>query len=305
MNNLDELLKQHQPKPKRPLSTHFTQSIMSDIQEAPRPSLAQRLRHRMSLFRVGKVSFTALAGAVVITGSVAAFALWPRPTVMPTVRQELPSGSHIVGYNAKDCNYFGDQDGSPAKQISESLYYEVRQGSKLTDEQLRSSLQAVCEENISGNAIAAVMKQIPQNLRGVQSTLAYTISAIAPGSVTLVPDTHYADATQTLPPSATYTRFAPDVLLYNEGNKVAYGDFKVGDTVKLIVQDDSGKSSETAGNYVAMAHPEHITILAMVKVPPLTGDPGVFYKAVATDLVRVEPCGSSQSGFCRSYDFAQ
>ncbi|HEY5667766.1 MAG TPA: hypothetical protein VIR03_01235 [Candidatus Saccharimonadales bacterium] len=305
MNNLDELLRQHQPKPKRPLSVNFTQSIMGDIREVPQPSLAQRLRAKLPVHLASKASFASLAGAVLVTGSVAAFALWPRPSVTPSIHQELPSGNHIVGYNAKDCNYFASHDGSAPKQTSESLYYEVRQGSKLTDQQLLDSLQAVCEENISDNALVAVTKQLPQNIPGLQSTVAYTISAISPTSITLVPDAHFAPADLALPSSATYTRFASDMLLYNEGNKVAYGDFKVGDTVKLVVKDDSGKSSETAGNYVAMAHPEHVTILAMLKTPPLSGDPNVFYKAVGADLVRVETCSTSPSGFCRAYEFAQ
>lgn len=308
VDSLDTLLAKHPAKPKRPLSANFTEVVADRLQEHPTLNLWQRLHVAWPSSLLGKAGLASLAAVVLLSGSVAALALWPHPSVTPSIHQELPSGNHIVGYNAENCKYFDTLDGSPIKQTKESLYYEIRQGSKLTDQQLQDSLRAVCEENLSNNAMSNIVKQLPQNLPGMGSTVAYTITAISSGSITLTPDSHYALDQYNIKQNITYTRFANNLLMYNQDNKTSYDDFKVGDTVKLVVQDASKTPASLHGtadhNDNVMNHPEHITILGMIKIPPLTADPNIFYRSVGTDLVRLDPCTSSPTGFCRAYDFA-
>lgn len=306
MNDLDSLLRGHAPKPKRPLIANFTEIIMNATHKsslAKHSARRQRTRLHINLFsRAGAVSLAAL---VLLSGSVAALALWPKPSVKPTSTQKLPSGNHIVGYDAENCHYLSDLNGEKPSQTSEKLYYEVKADSKLTDAALQASVQAVCEENISNNAVSAVMHQFPKETPGLLSTLAYTITAISKDKISVSYDSHYKTHGIAGTPNTTYTRFAKDLRIYNQSNKAAYGDLQVGDTVKMIVQDTSGKSTETVEAYDPFDHPELLIIQAIIEIPALTGDPNVFYEAVATDLVRLEPCDNSPTGLCQVYDFAR
>lgn len=302
MKNIETMLSSHPLKPKRPLRSDFTQIVTDNIQSA-RPTIWQKLHSALPGGLFTKAGIASLAGVAVLGGTAAAFALWPQPVVTPTITKQLPSGNHIVGYDADNCNYFGDLDGSDFKPTSEKLYYEVRKGSSLTSDQLRDSLRAMCEENISNNAISALVKRLPKNLPGMMSTQTYTIDAISEGSITISPDTHYNATMYTTRPNMTYTHFAKDLMVYNQRNKAAFDGLKAGDSIKMIIQDTSGKSTEGKDFYNPLNHPQEISILAIVKVPPLTGDPGTFFAAVGTDLVRVEACDSSPTGFCRAYDF--
>lgn len=303
MKDIDTILSKHPLKPKRPLRADFAQAVAQELQNRPKRFPWARFFRLSPPQLVSRAGLASLVGLVLMTGSVAAFALWPRPHVTTNMREELPSGNHIVGYDTQNCVYRA-LDGSPVKPDRRTVYYEVRQGSSLTDQQLQDSLRAVCEEDISNNAISAIVKRLPANLPGVQSTMTYTITNVAADSITVSPDTQYDTLQYTVKPSMTYTNFAKDLLVYNQDTEAAYGDLHAGDSIKMVVQDTSGKTSETAENYNALNHPEHITILAIVKVPALTADPNIFYKALGTDLVRVDPCDSSPTGFCRAYEFA-
>lgn len=309
MKDIDTVLSKHPPKPKRPLSTDFTQVVAAHV-VSEKPNLLQKLRSVLPGRLFTKAGAASLAAVVLLSGTVAAITLWPQPEVTPTIKQQLPNGNRIVGYDARDCNYFTSLDGSELKPTSEKLYYEIRQDSSLTDDQLRDSLRALCEENISGNAVSAIVKTLPQDLPGMFSTSAHTIDAITEDSITLSPDENYKDVRAApwvlvAQPSTTYAHFADDLRVYNQGSKAAFSDLKAGDSVKLIMQDTSGRSTETANGYNPLNSPETITVLAIVKVPPLSGDPHAFYQAAGSDLVRLEPCDSSPTGFCRAYEFAR
>ena len=303
MKDIDKLLAQHAPKPARALRANFTETTLGFIagHEPARGlhGLRDRLRARL-LTRAGALSF---AGVALLSGTVAAIALWPSPSVTQTTTKLLPSGNHIVGYDAKNCNYFDELHGAANAPTDDKVYYEVRAGSSLTDEQLRDSLQGVCEENLSNNAMSAIIKQLP-NAPGMQSTIAYVVTAITPSSITISPDPHYSAADYTTKPALTFTHFASHLLVYNESARASYGDIKPGDTIKLAIQDTSGHSSEEQSSYNALNHPEHDVVLAIEKIPALTANPDTFYSAIATDIVRLNPCSVSPTGFCRAYDFA-
>ncbi len=249
-----------------------------------------------------KLGFGMTVGTLLLGGTAAAITLWPSPTVTQTALRPLPSGNRIVSYDTQNCHFFDGLDGNPPKTIDEKVYYEVREGSKLTDTQLQSSLQGVCEENISNNAISAVEKSLPTEKQG-NSTEAYTITGISAGSITVSLDSHYDSAMRVTKPNQVYARFDGNLVVYNEGTKSSFNDLKIGDTIKMILKDTSGLPDSPT--YEPSNHPENQIVEAIIKIPALTADPSDFYKGIASEFVRVDPCASSPTGFCRAYDFAK
>jgi len=302
MKDIETVLSKHTPKPKRALSNNFTETVVSEIKSRPQLSAWHRLLATLRVRLLSKVGVS-LAGVVLASGTVAAFALWPQPSVTPTITKELPSGNHIVGYNAQNCNYFDELNSGPVAPTSDEVYYEVRQGSSLTDQQLQVDLQAECENNLSNAQINNMVKQYDLKVTGMFSTGDYVIRAISNSSITLKPDSYYSPRTLASSATQTYTHFASNLLTYDESNKIGYGDLKVGDEVVMIVQDTSGESSETTKNYSPLDHSGTINILAIVKVPQLTGDPNALDTLIGTTIVRTEKCTTSPTGFCRAYNF--
>lgn len=283
------------------------QSVRTTAAAATRHPLWRKALARLPASWTTRTGSAVLAAGIIVIASsvaVATIALWPTPDVQRTTRQELPSGNHIVGYDAKNCDYFSSMDGQPPREQRHKLYYEVREDVDLTDEQLQNSLRAICEESLSDNAIKGVMKRIPADLPGVESTMTYTVDAITSSGLTITLDPHYNASAFTTKPGMTYNQFSRDLLVYNQSSKASLADIGAGDSIKMIIQSTSERPTETAEQYNPLNYPASVVILAIIKVPPLTADPTVFHTAVGSDLVRLEACNNSPTGFCRVYDFA-
>jgi hypothetical protein len=299
MKDIDQLLQQKAHKPNRELSQNFTIKTITEIKSRPTPQ-GWLTDIRVKILRHAWLS---LAGLVLIGGTAAAaVALWPTPKVTPLITKQLPSGNHIVGYNAANCDYFSGLDGHNAPPSSDNVYYELRQGANISDQQLKDSLQAICEENLANNAISRIENQLPK--KG-NSTMTYRIDAISSQSLMLSLDPHYDKANVDLVSPQTYSRFSPDLIVYNENSKTSLSDLRSGDSVKLIYNDTSGQVQTPQNYYVDLNHPENIVITAILKVPPLTADPNMFFTHLGRDFVGLETCQSSPTGFCRTYEFAK
>lgn len=298
MRDIDELLTRHTLLPNRELKPAFTSDIVGQLRTRPNPrglrALGQRLRTR-----IGLISISAI---LLIGGTAAAISFWPTPSVTMVVGKPLPTGNHIVGYNTENCNYFGTLDGSTPKTTSQNVYYEVRAGSKLTDAQIQSSLLAVCQQNVSNNMISLMEHQLPDNRKG-DSSLDYTVNTISNSSITVSPDPHYNPAKYDVKPRQLYSRFDPNMLVFLGSSKSQLAAIRAGDTVVLITKDTSGRSLNGPSGYQPANHPENQLIEGILKIPALTADPSVLYTAFATDIVRLDPCMSDPSGYCRAYNF--
>jgi hypothetical protein len=298
MKDIDQLLRQKPQKPSRELSGNFTNKTISEVKSSAAPGgpLAN-VRDRIL-----RHAWLSLAGFLLLGGTAAAaVALWPTPQVTPLISKQLPSGNHIVGYNAANCDYFSDLDGHNTPPSSDNVYYELRQGANISDQQLKDSLQAVCEENLANNAISRLENQLPK--KG-NSTMTYHIDSISQQKLTLSLDPHYDKTHIDIVSPMTYSRFSSDLFVYSENSKISFADLKPGDAIKLIYNDTTGQAQTPQNNYIDLNHPENIVISAILRVPPLTADPNAFYTHLGTDFVRVESCQSSPTGFCRAYDFS-
>lgn len=297
MKDIDELLKKS-PQPSRQLNASFTQKTMAEISSRPAPpGWFAGLRHKA----LRHIWLTSLSGILLLGGTAAAVALWPSPKVTPVLTKNLPSGNHIVGYNAANCDYFSSLDGHTALPTSDNVYYEIRQGAALSDRQMQDTLTANCQENIANNAISRLENQL---LKKGNSTLTYRVDAVSAQSLTLSLDPHYDKTNLAIGLPQTYNRFSSDLLVYDEDSKISFRDLKPGDSIKFIYNDTSGQVQTPKNHYIDLNHPENIVISAILKVPPLTADPTTFDTHLGTDFVRVEPCKTSPSGFCRAYQFA-
>lgn len=297
MKDIDKMLGKS-PKPARELSEDFTQKTIVEIKSSPAPA-GWLAGARQKVVR--HIWLTSFAGILLLGGSAAAIAtLWPTPKITPILNQAIASGNHIVGYDAVNCDYFNSLDGHTAPPASSKVYYEIRKDAKLTDQQMQETLQGICEENISNNVISRIEKQLPNQ---GSSTEVFHIDAMSSQGFTLSLDPHYDKSDFDLKLPQTYSRFSSSLVVYDENTRISFNDLKPGDSIKFIYNDTSGQVQTAQNNYVDLNHPQNIVISAVLKVPPLSADPDTFFTHFGTDFVGVNPCSTSPTGFCRSYNF--
>lgn len=301
----DRLQQSKHPQPRRPLRQDFTTRLVAKLNDkSPKPKTRPKWMEYLQA-RLHKPAFAAagIAGILVTGGAATAIVAWPTPSVTQTNTQQLPSGNHIVGYDLKDCDYFDTLNGHTPSGTTDKIYYEVRQGAHLTNEQLRNALQGRCEDRINNSAITNIIGQLPGGgVHGDLSTETLTVNAITKDSITVSPDSHYTSTSYQVKPNLTYTQFSKDLLVYDRLQKASYDDIHAGDSVIMVMRQANPKPV-FPNNFTAENDPSSLTILAIAKVSPLTTDPTTLFDLWGSDIVRLNPCSTSPTGFCRAYDF--
>jgi len=306
---MDAHLHTQKLQPKRALSSNFTQKVVVEI-KAGEHSIEKQSR-RSTLLSIFQPKHWSRAGAglavalVRATGTAAALTTLNKPTTTKTFTKALASGNHIVGIDTTSCDFWQKGIvGTPSSTDTQHHYYEVRQGSSLTDDQIKQGMQGLCEQDLAYNVADAAAKQLNMMTTGYVQSEIMTVEAISGTSITVSPDSHLTGLDPSLRGSFTFS--LNDQVVVKDGYDAAtLSAIHVGDSIMAWAHDNSGKSTETADNWQPWAHPEAITVTAIVKTLPLTADPGIMYSAFAKDIVRVEPCTTSSTGFCRTYDFVK
>lgn len=282
-------------KPKRSLSSNFTQSTIEMIQASPKH---HPFNYFVSTIRKAPVIASVVAILLVSGGAYAAFH-WPEITAQFGGETKLPSGNKVIGVDTTNCNYFQVRNNPvPSKG---KVYYEIKKDSNLTQEQVVNMVKGLCEEN---QALSAVNNIVPSKVVG-DSSATLDIKAISKGSITVQLNKYYQDPKITYNAPVTYLKFVPNLLIYDGFMPIKYSDLQVGDTVMLVVKDEHSRPSEgDPTNWNHWADPDLMTILAIVKVPTPSASSTTFYLHLGKDFVRTEPCSKDPSGFCRAYEFS-
>jgi hypothetical protein len=330
MNDLDKTLKAQTFLPKRPLRDDFTQKVLATIHETKHVpwtrKLLQWLHTKLGLTILTGlllIGSTAAASNAILSGGTATIrqntgvvVQRPVPIATQILEKQLPNGDRLVGYTTKNCQGAGMHVGATPNETMltkspENMYYDVPKGSPLTNDQLRSTLLAECEENISNNIFFGIDKALPRGRQGEISE-DYTVTAITAQSVTVKPDTHYKeDPAYTpvpMPQSLTYTRFDPNLVVYDQSIKRSYSAIHVGDDVLLVTKyvfDPTVPPPPVDEN--SLDDTRYEVVEAVMKVPVLVGNPELFYTASGPyntvnglTAYRDVPCTTNSSGFCRA-----
>ena len=336
MNDLDKTLKTQTLIPKRTLRIDFTQGVLKSIQEKKDARWPTRLFQKLRT----KLGFTILTGILLIGGTAAASSLLsgndvpitrptgvvikrPIPQVTQILTQPLPNGNHLVGFATQNCQSdpmnTGNLNAAPNQtmltQQKENMYYDVPKTSPLTNDQLRSTLLAQCEENISFKVMSDLNKSLPVDKQGAVSE-AYVVTAISAHSLTVSPDPNYKEdpayTPMPMPQSLTFTRFDSDLTVYNQTTKSSFKALHVGDDIKMINKQNypqltKEQIKQLPPNYQGWEDGKNYVVEVILKTPPLTGNPELFFTGFGPwnvvnglHVYRDIPCTTDPTGFCRA-----
>lgn len=309
-NDIEKLLQRSAPrKPRRALSSGFTARVVSKLGAAPRRKKRewwQRYIHIPTLRLLPKPLMVALVAVTVLaTGGVAYAAVsnWTNITSVFRGETHLPNGNRIVAVDTQNCNYFDNPDPESADK-QETVYYEIKSDSILSNEHIVDMIKGVCEQNRANDVISTVIQPFLRDGQIIMSGTTSRVQEIGGGKITLLLDSQLDPSIHYIAP-VTYT-LNDDVKVYDGAKLASLDSVKAEDSVILIVRDHRSIGSEV--DHQDPNHwddPELLTVLAIVEVPALSGSPDTFYRHLGTDFVRTEPCDSHPSGFCRAYDFVE
>jgi hypothetical protein len=305
MKNIEKLLRSGNIKPTRPLPHDFTIKTMQAIRDnSNKPGRLAIWKERiyMNLIHKPAMALAAFAAVAVISGTAyATIANWPQISSVFSGEKRLNSGNRIVGVDGENCNFFAAQNGLPKSSSKETVYYEIKKGSTLSNDQIVSMVRGICEENRLGNQVSAIIKPLIENDKahdGFEGGTTYQIENISTSGITMKLDNKYGHNEI----RQTFKHIAPDAKTYNQDQPAKLSDLKPGDTVTIITRNTTkGTNMETVDP--ERKNPDLRTIVAFIKHPPFSGSVDMFNKHLGTEIVRTEKCTTHPSGFCRAYEF--
>ncbi|HUB93908.1 MAG TPA: hypothetical protein VMB52_05385 [Verrucomicrobiae bacterium] len=325
MNDLDDTLKKHPILPARTLPSDFNQNVLAGIEGKGRTSwigkMLQRLRTKLGLSILGAALLiggsaaanTILSGeAPSVNRAAGVVVLRPTPRITALPSKQLPDGDSVVGFATQDCEstlpYVEQQ--TTITKARQNIYFDLPQNSPLGETQLYSTLQAECEENISDSALYGIYKSLPSTEQGqLNMSQSYVVSAVSDNSITVSLDPHYSS----VPPgfdiqNQTYTRFATNFVVYDQSAKSSFSAIHAGDDVKMITQYSFSLTPQEVQalppGSMADSDPRNQIVEAIMKTPPLTGDPDMLYTATSYNVLagngisQLVSCNTNSTGFC-------
>lgn len=309
--NIDEMLHASgNAKPRRGLKVDFTKKTVAHIRANPRKPWWRSPKEL--LMKVLDKPAMAIAGLVVtiaVSGTAyAAVVNWPNITAMFGGEQQT-NGGRIVQVDTKNCGtrVSAFNITKPANERDTSTrYFKVKNGSKLTNDQITQMVFGNCEQDAQADALKDVMKNSiiykPENLnKTVGGYIDNVVTAISPTSITLEADYPYGETLKHL--KAVFTHIDPAVEVYYKTGKLAFSDLKVGDHVAYSYRatgDALTHSETTAPSDVDYSQQ---TLLMVVKNTPNITAAIDYQKHLGSDFEEVVKCDKTPTGFCNVEEY--
>lgn len=307
------------PKPRRPLSRHFTQNVLDQLSGGlPKKSRLERYLYAGLLQKFSKPALAGfIAVTLLVTGGVtyATVSQWPNIKAIFGWQKQLPNGNRVIGVDTENCLLAESLDGKPKEPKKAAEFYEVSKDSTLTNDAIINMIIGVCEENVANNAASAAVHAVAAkgNSDGLLTSPGFVVQEVGPSHIKVLLDKHYegyVDANKAI----TYTRLAPELLAFDGLQSTTYADIKAGDTITLVIrrQGTSTRDGYAVGE-LPPNHPDYdpnlfddtglITVEAIVKRAPITGSVSKYHQSLGIDFVHTHPCDNDPSDFCKGYPF--
>lgn len=317
MNKLDERLRSGRPQPGRPLRAGFTDHIISQLDDdrAPwpqkrRPQWKEYIQmkfHRpvivtsafVAALAVGGTAYAAVGGI----GGIRAFFAGQQATrdggrVIQVGTQACP---RVDAFNITDKNRTGYQP----------YYVRVKPGSSLTNQQIVSIIQGVCEADAEGTVNSPAMQQVenrPENKgRLIGGYADSVITAVSADSLTIRSSMPYhtpqGPSIHTV--VQTFRHIDPAAVVINQGKTEPFGILQVGDHISITYRMNDPASAADESQGPDKLDPDTVTIAAVTRLSQAMQDYFNYSTYQARDFEQVTPCSSNPSGYCNIEQYLQ
>ena len=307
MNIDDMLLRAGNTKPRRALSADFTRQTLNYISEHPRKAWWRNPREiLMKSIDKPAMGIAAFIVTLAISGTAyAAVVNWPSISAMFAGEQHT-QGGRIVQVDTKNCNAnisaFNITKPANERGSNPTRYFKVKQGSKLTNEQITQMVLGDCEQDAQSDMLQQKLKQQPnQDIVGAYADS--TITAISASSITLEADMPIGY--KLVHVKKTFNKIDPNIAVYYKSDTLHFSDLQVGDHV--------GMSYRATGN--ALLHSETLspedldtdeaTVVMIIKNTPAATAAINYRKYLGSEFEEVAKCDKNATGFCTLEEYLQ
>lgn len=229
--NVESKLRSGNAMPRRELRTDFTQTITNYIQTHPRTTWWMNPKELcMKIFDKPAMAMAGVVATLAISGTAyAAVVSWPQISAMFGGEQQTPQG-RIVQVDTKNCHSeHAFTIAKPHDQRDGPRYFMVKNGSKLSNEQITQMVLGNCEQGAQTDALMQKMKQHYPSNDVIGGHVDNVITAIGPQSITLQADIPVGGNIERI--TKTFNKIDPAVQVYYKAGSIALDSLKVGDHV--------------------------------------------------------------------------
>lgn len=309
MKDIEALLKQSSnPKPRRPLRANFTNNVTSYLAQNPRRSWrVTYMEIFMEWFKKPAAALAALAVVTMAGGTAyASVGGWPGVVALFGGEKTLADGSRIVQVDTKNCSMSNAFTVAEAGKQQNAWYYRVKDGSKLTNDQIVEMVQGNCfveaQVQFDQKVIHDALNSNPLNKdRVVGGYIDSVVTAVSTQAISIESVIPYDTELKTV--KQTFNHIAPDVLVYESPNKLTLADIKVGDhvSIKYRASGNALTHSETTAPDKINTN-EQVVVMINKNTPAMTAAVN-YLKYNGQEFEQVQPCSAHPSGYCNYEQF--
>ncbi len=318
MRDIEDLLRHKGLKPRRQLSSNFTNEITTRLKNGERPEPRPWWKEFIPM-KFRNMHKPAIAGAacmlVLVAGGTTYAAVngWSVQTMFGG-QKDLGNGQRIVKVDAKNCPHV-DAFNITNKNRSRdaSYYYRVASGVNLTNDQVVDIVTTTCEADAEGaansptnQAIRAMLAK-PENVDKVVGGYGDAIiAALTPTSITIQFPTGGLNTRLQGTTTQHFTQIDPAVLVTNGPALSTYSALKVGDHVfvQYRASGDALNNSETISPDKVDASQQ--VVVGIQKLSPAMQkyfEESAIFSKYRKDIEQVAPCTSQPSGYCTDAEY--
>jgi hypothetical protein len=310
MNNLDARLRRSMAAPRRPLHANFTTQTLAKLEsETTEPKYRPKWKEFIPVKLFSKPLFAASAAVAVVALGGSAYAAVGGISGIRALfagETQLHNGARIVKVATENCPHINAFNITNKNRTPhDPVYYRIKPGSKLTNQQVVDTVQGSCEadaEGVNNGTIARAVAEQPENKNKLVGGYAdSTISALSKDSITLTFDMPYGtpENVYTLRHIVqTFNHIDPAVTVIYNGTTIPFETLKIGDHVAISYRatGDALAHSETMPQDKLDTNQAAVVIIT--KLSKHMQDYFTYTKYNGKEFEQVAPCDKDPSGYC-------
>lgn len=306
MNNLNELLTKHTPKPRRGLRKNFTKNITNYLHEHPKQSLFSSIKETLVMKHLAKPAMVVATLAILVGVGGTAYAAvggWEGIQAIFGGQQKV-TNARVVKVGTQNCTFINAFNIAEGSKQDSAYYYKIKDDSKLTNEQVVQMVKGNCQLDRGSKVGLDIATELAKDPLNKDATRGYYIdsevTAVSSTSISLKSDIPYGPEMRTV--SAAFP-VSQNVIVFEGNSMLTLQDIKVGDHIAMTYRATGNAltNSETTwlGDIVASKQLV-VTIGKNSKDLSASID---YQKYNGQEFEQVVPCGSEPSGYCNAEQY--
>ena len=284
-------------EPSRKLSVDFSDRVMENIEVSGHGRLSKSMKGLLFMkirkLKTASITSIAIAASLLAAGGVYASTQWHAPATSVDVSSIKTIAS---GKKSGDIRVWINLDSCPGQHVThpERDYYEIRQGSTLTPDQLANGLRADCETDMLAQLFPVVLQSPLHTAQGTLDqyyAVPVKVMQIDASNIRVnatIGQEKISDATLPIDSDASF---------YYKGDKVQLSQIQPGDWVTLVAHTTALGTSiwtDSPGTTIS-GFPVGATVKGAIK--HLYSPQDSAYKTMGRDWTRLVPDSTSPDGW--------